>query len=69
LVINSDKDFVLLGTPWLTRSEGIVDYGKRIMKFPIGGRKSIVIPVSANKKKNDTTTLNLDTIDLLKKKY
>lgn len=58
LVINSDKDFVLLGTPWLVRSGSIIDCGKQIIKFPISSRKNITIPLSVHKKRADTTSLN-----------
>lgn len=68
LVINSDKDFVLLGTPWLVRSGSIIDCGKQLMRIPISSRKSITIPLSVRKRKNDSISLNLDTDDLFKKK-
>jgi hypothetical protein len=68
LVINSDKDFVLLGTPWLVRSGSIIDCGKQLMKIPISSRKSVTIPLSVRKRKTDTTNLNLDTDELVKKK-
>lgn len=66
MVIKSDKDFLLLGVPWIDRSKAIVDFGNRQLSIPISQRKKINIPISLHKRKTNVTSLHIDSIDLKK---
>jgi hypothetical protein len=67
MVINTDKDFVLLGIPWLDRARTIVDLNSRILQIPISQRKSIIVPISLHRRKTNATSLNIDNFELKKK--
>ena len=64
MVINTDKDFVLLGIPWIDRAKAIVDFNSRILQIPISQRKSIIVPISLHRKKTNVTSLNIDKFEL-----
>ena len=66
MVIKSDKDFLLLGVPWIDRANAIIDFGNRQLSIPISQRKKITIPISLHKRKSNITSLNIDTNDLKK---
>jgi hypothetical protein len=66
MVIRSDKDFLLLGVPWIDRAKAIVDFSNRQLCIPISQRKKIIIPLSLHKRKSNVVSLNIDTIDLKK---
>ena len=68
LVINSDKNFLLLGITWLDRAGAVLDFKNRVMKIPISQRKSITTPMSVHRRKSNISTLNLETINSFKKK-
>jgi hypothetical protein len=68
MVIESDKDFLLLGVPWIDRAKAVIDFGNRQLHIPISQRKKITIPISLHKRKNNATSLQLETIDLEEKK-
>ena len=44
MIINTDKDLVLLGIPWLNRARVIVDLNSRILQIPISEKESIIAP-------------------------
>src|SRR6266496_1232694 len=67
MVINTDKDFVLLGIPWIDRARTIVDFNSRILQIPISQRKSIIVPISLHRRKTNATSLNIDNFELKKK--
>ncbi len=67
MVIDSDKDFVLLRIPWIDRAKAIVDFNSRILQIPLSQRKSIIVPISLHRKKTNITSLNIDLIDFKKK--
>ena len=62
MVIKNDKDFLLLGVPWIDRAKAILDCGNRQLSIPISQRKK----VSLHKRKTNVTTLHIDSIDLKK---
>ena len=64
MVINTDKDFVLLGIPWIDRAKAIVDFNSRILQIPISQRKSIIVPISLHRRKTNITSLNIDKFEL-----
>ncbi len=66
MVIKSDKDFLLLGVPWIDRAKAILDCGNRQLSIPISQRKKVTIPISLHKRKTNVTTLHIDSIDLKK---
>ena len=66
MVIKSDKDFLLLGVPWIDRAKAILDCGNRQLSIPISQRKKVNIPISLHKRKTNVTTLHIDSIDLKK---
>jgi hypothetical protein len=66
MVIKSDKDFLLLGVPWIDRAKAIVDFYNRQLSIPISQRKKITIPISLHKRKTNVTSLHIDSIDLKK---
>ena len=66
MVIKSDKDFLLLGVPWIDRAKAILDCGNRQLSIPISQRKKVIIPISLHKRKTNVTTLHIDSIDLKK---
>ena len=66
MVINSDKDFLLLGVPWIDRSKANIDFNTRLLSIPISQRKKIVIPITLHKKRTNNSSLDIDTIDLKK---
>ena len=66
MVIKSDKDFLLLGVPWIDRAKAILDCDNRQLSIPISQRKKVTIPISLHKRKTNVTTLHIDSIDLKK---
>ena len=68
MVIKSDKEFLLLGVPWIDRAKAILDIGNRQLSIPISTRKKITIPISVHKKKTNVTSLQMETVDLKKVK-
>jgi len=64
MVINTDKDFVLLGIPWIDRAKAIVDFNSRILQIPISQKKSIIVPISLHRRKTNITSLNIDKFEL-----
>ena len=42
MVIKSDKDFLLLGVPWIDRAKAILDCGNRQLSIPISQRKKLL---------------------------
>jgi len=67
MVINTDKDFVLLGIPWIDRARAIADFNSRILQIPISQRKSIIVPISLHRRKTNAISLNIDNFELKKK--
>jgi hypothetical protein len=63
MVIKSDKDFLLLGVPWIDRAKAIVDFYNRQLSIPISQQKKITIPISLHKRKTNVTSLHIDSID------
>ncbi|GET60434.1 hypothetical protein GLOIN_2v1772633 [Rhizophagus irregularis DAOM 181602=DAOM 197198] len=66
MVVKSDKDFLLLGVPWIDRANVILDFQNRQLTIPLSSRKKITIPISLHKRKTNVTSLQMDTIDLKK---
>ncbi|UZO09847.1 uncharacterized protein OCT59_030060 [Rhizophagus irregularis] len=66
IVVKSDKDFLLLGVPWIDRANVILDFQNRQLTIPLSSRKKITIPISLHKRKTNVTSLQMDTIDLKK---
>ncbi|GET51512.1 hypothetical protein RIR_jg34287.t1 [Rhizophagus irregularis DAOM 181602=DAOM 197198] len=66
MVVKSDKDFLLLGVPWIDRANVILDFQNRQLTIPLSLRKKITIPISLHKRKTNVTSLQMDTIDLKK---
>ena len=66
IVVKSDKDFLLLGVPWIDRAKAILDFSNRQLSIPISQRKKITIPISLHKRKTNITSLHIDSIDLKK---
>src|ERR1051325_7956137 len=66
MVIKSDKDFLLLGVPWIDRAKAILDCGNRQLSIPISQQKKVNIPISLHKRKTNVTTLHINSIDLKK---
>lgn len=64
MVIKSDKDFLLLGVPWIDRAKAILDVGNRQLIIPISARKKVIIPISVHKKKTNITSLQMESINL-----
>ncbi|CAB4416982.1 unnamed protein product [Rhizophagus irregularis] len=63
MVVKSDKDFLLLGVPWIDRANVILDFQNRQLTIPLSSRKKITIPISLHKRKTNVTSLQMDTID------
>jgi len=68
LVIDNDKNFLLLGITWLDRAGAILDFKSRVMKIPISQCKSITIPMSVHRRKGNVSSFNLETFNSFKKK-
>ncbi|CAG8713544.1 hypothetical protein GLOIN_2v1772633 [Rhizophagus irregularis DAOM 181602=DAOM 197198] len=66
MVVKSDKDFLLLGVPWIDRANVILDFQNRQLTIPLSLHKKITIPISLHKRKTNVTSLQIDTIDLKK---
>ncbi|CAB4441483.1 unnamed protein product [Rhizophagus irregularis] len=66
MVVKSDKDFLLLGVPWIDRANVILDFQNWQLTIPLSSRKKITIPISLHKRKTNVTSLQMDTIDLKK---
>ncbi|CAB5366759.1 unnamed protein product [Rhizophagus irregularis] len=66
MVVKSDKDFLLLGVPWIDHANVILDFQNRQLTIPLSSRKKITIPISLHKRKTNVTSLQMDTIDLKK---
>ncbi|GBC12496.2 hypothetical protein GLOIN_2v1778046 [Rhizophagus irregularis DAOM 181602=DAOM 197198] len=66
MVVKSDKDFLLLGVPWIDCANVILDFQNRQLTIPLSSRKKITIPISLHKRKTNVTSLQMDTIDLKK---
>jgi hypothetical protein len=64
MVIKSEKDFLLLGVPWIDRAKSILDMGNRQLTIPISARKKVIIPISVHKKKTNITSLQMESINL-----
>jgi hypothetical protein len=68
LVIDSKKDFVLLGISWLDRAKATLDFKSRVMRIPISQRKNIIVPMFVHRRKVDVSILNLENLNQVKKK-
>jgi len=44
IVINTDEDLVLLGSPWLDRTKAIIHLNSHILQIPISEKESIIAP-------------------------
>lgn len=66
MVVKSDKDFLLLGVPWIDRANVILDFQNRQLTIPLSLRKKITILISLHKRKTNVTSLQMDAIDLKK---
>ncbi|GBC31186.2 hypothetical protein GLOIN_2v1778046 [Rhizophagus irregularis DAOM 181602=DAOM 197198] len=66
MVVKSDKDFLLLGVPWIDRANVILDFQNQQLNIPLSSRKKITIPISLHKRKTNVTSLQMDTINLKK---
>ena len=42
IVINTDEDLVLLGSPWLDHTKAIIHLNSRILQIPISEKESII---------------------------
>ena len=66
MVVKSDRDFLLLGVPWIDRANAILDFRSRQLTIPLTQRKKVTIPISLHKRKTNVTSLNIDSIDIKK---
>jgi hypothetical protein len=66
MVVKSDKDFLLLGVPWIDHANAILDFWSRQLTIPLTQRKKVTIPISLHKRKTNVTSLNIDSIDIKK---
>ncbi|PKY30333.1 hypothetical protein RhiirB3_392486 [Rhizophagus irregularis] len=55
MVVKSDKDFLLLGVPWIDRANVILDFQNRQLTIPLSLHKKITIPISLHKRKTNVT--------------
>src|SRR2546429_6958336 len=66
MVIKSDKDFLLLGVPWIDQAKTILNCGNRQLSIPIFQQKKVTILIFLHKRKTNVTTLHIYSIDLKK---
>ena len=66
MVIKSNKNFLLLGVPWINRAKVILNCDNQQLNIPISQWKKVTIPISLHNRKTNVTTLHIDSIDLKK---
>jgi hypothetical protein len=66
MVVKSDKDFLLLGIPWIDCTNAILDFQSWQLTIPLTQCKKVTIPISLYKRKTNVTSLNINSIDIKK---
>jgi hypothetical protein len=66
MVVKSDKDFLLLGVPWIDHANAILDFQSQQLTILLTQRKKVTIPISLHKRKTNVTSLNINSIDIKK---
>jgi hypothetical protein len=66
MVVKSDKDFLLLGVPWIDHANAILDFQSWQLTIPLTQHIKVTIPISLHKWKTNVTSLNIDSIDIKK---
>jgi hypothetical protein len=66
MFVKSDKNFLLLGIPWIDRANAILDFWSRQLTISLTQCKNVTILISLHKRKTNVISLNIDFIDIKK---